>query len=127
MNVVLALLFVGRWGLLGLGLSFGLAYLLAALWALQVLHYKLPTFPLQDVIASLWRMGLAALVMAEVVWLVAGSVGANSGSGALVRVVVSTIVGAATYVGVLLALGSPELKEVRSHLGPPAQTANLAE
>jgi putative peptidoglycan lipid II flippase len=127
LNVVLALLFVGRWGLLGLGLSFGLAYLLAALWALQVLHYKLPTFPLQDVIASLWRMGLAALVMAEVVWVVAGLVGANSGSGALLRVVVSTIVGAATYVGVLLALGSPELDEVRSHLWPPAQTATLAE
>ena len=47
MNVVLALLFVGRWGLLGLGLSFGLAYLIAAMWALQVLRYKLPAFPLQ--------------------------------------------------------------------------------
>ena len=43
------------------------------------------------------------------------------------RVLVSTIVGAATYVAVLLALGSPELKEVRSHLSPPAQTAILAE
>ena len=77
--------------------------------------------------ANSTRMGLAALVMAEVVWVVARSVGANSGSGALLRVVVSTLVGAATYVVVLLALGSPEVKEVRSHLWPPAQTATLAE
>ena len=57
LNIVLALLFVHRWGLLGLGLAFGLAYLISALWALQILHYKLPAFPVQTVIASLWRMG----------------------------------------------------------------------
>jgi putative peptidoglycan lipid II flippase len=118
LNVVLALFFVGRWGLLGLGLAFGLAYLLAALWAMQVLHYKLPEFPLQAVITSLWRMVLASLVMAEVVWVVAGAVGANSGSGALVRVVVSTVVGAAVYVAMLLVLQSPELDDARSRLRP---------
>ena len=116
LNVVLALLFVGRWGLLGLGLSFGLAYLIAAMWALQVLRYKLPAFPLQVVIASLWRMALASLVMAEVVWVVARLVGSNSGQGSIVRVVVSTIVGVAVYVAMLMALGSPELDDVRSRL-----------
>jgi putative peptidoglycan lipid II flippase len=126
LNVVLALLFVDRWGLLGLGLAFGLSYLIATLWAMQVLRYKLPDFPLRVVIESLWRMGLAALVMAEVVWLVAGSVGANSGSGAVLRVVVSTVVGAAVYVGMLLALGSPELEDLRSRMRP-AQTATPAD
>jgi hypothetical protein len=53
-------------------------------------------------------------------------VGANSGSGALARVVVSTIVGAAVYIAMLLVLQSPELDEVRSHLWP-AQTATSAE
>jgi putative peptidoglycan lipid II flippase len=118
LNVVLALLFVGRWGLLGLGLAFGLSYLVTALWALQVLHYKLPEFPLRVVIDSLWRMGLAALVMAEVVWVVARLVGANSGSGAVVRVVVSTVVGAVVYLGVLLAVRSPEVEDLRSHFRP---------
>ena len=46
LNIVLAFIFVDRWGLLGLGLSFGLAYVIAALWALQVLRYKLPAFPM---------------------------------------------------------------------------------
>lgn len=126
LNVVLALLFVDRWGLLGLGLAFGLAYIIAAVWALQVLRYKLPAFPLQEVVASLWRMVLAALVMAEVVWLVAGAVGANSGPGAVVRVVVSTIVGAAVYVAMLSVLQSPELHDIRSRLRP-APTAIEAE
>ena len=73
------------------------------------------------VVSSLWRMGLASLVMAEVVWLVARSVGANSGPAALGRVVVATVVGAATYVGVLAVLRSPELDDVRSRLRPGTQ------
>ena len=126
LNIVLALFFVTRWGLLGLGLSFAVAYVMAALWALQVLRYKLPTFPLGDIFASLWRMGLAAIVMAEVVWVVARMVGSNSGSGAVVRVAVSTVVGAAAYLGTLLLLKSPELDDVRSRLRP-AQTAATGE
>jgi putative peptidoglycan lipid II flippase len=123
LNVVLALVFVGHWGLLGLGLSFGLAYLISALWALQILRYKLPDFPLQTVIGSLWRIGLASCVMAEVVWGVAGSVGANSGSGSILRVVTATIVGAAVYLGMLVVLQSPELDDVRSRLRPTKSDA----
>jgi putative peptidoglycan lipid II flippase len=126
LNIGLAVIFVGHWGLLGLGVSFAVAYLIAAAWALQILRYKLPEFPLGAIIASLWRMGLAALVMAEAVWVIARMVGENSGSGAVVRVVVSTIVGAATYVGMLLVLQSPELDDVRSRLRP-APTATTAE
>jgi putative peptidoglycan lipid II flippase len=126
LNIVLALIFVSRWGLLGLGLSFALAYLIATLWALQILRYKIPSFPSGEIFASLWRMGLAALVMAEVVWVVARLVGENSGSGAVVRVVVSTVVGAAVYGGMLLVLRSPEVDDVRSRLRP-APSAAIAE
>jgi putative peptidoglycan lipid II flippase len=126
LNVVLALLFVDRWGLLGLGLAFGLAYLISALWALQVLRYKLPGFPLAAVFASLWRMALAALVMAELVWVVARAVGANSGSGAVVRVVVSTIIGTVAYVAMLWVLKSPELDDLRARLRP-AQNSDSAD
>jgi hypothetical protein len=71
-------------------------------------------------------MLLAALVMSEVVWIVARSVGANAGAGAVVRVTVSTVLGAAAYIGVLMALQSPELEDVRSRLRPQ-QTATPAE
>lgn len=126
LNIVLAFLLVGRWGLLGLGLAFGLAYIVASMWALQVLRYKLPLFPLHDVVASLWRMVVAGVVMADAVWLVARAVGANSGPGAVVRLVVATIVGAAVYVGVLTVLQSPELDDLRSRIRP-APTSTEAE
>ena len=115
-NIVLAWVLVSRYGVLGLGLSFGIAYLVSAAWALLVLSYKVPGFSLRAIYLSLWRMLLAAVVMAEVVWIVAHNVGDNSGSGALVRVVAGTLVGTAAYVGVLLALGAPELELLRSKL-----------
>ncbi|MEA3185650.1 MAG: putative peptidoglycan lipid flippase [Ilumatobacteraceae bacterium] len=123
LNIVLALLFVHRWGLLGLGLAFGLSYLLAAAWALQILHYKLPAFAVDAVIASLWRIGLSSLIMAEVVWAVARVVGANSGSGSILRVVISTIVGAAAYVAMLMVLRSPELDDLVARLRPTKSVA----
>ena len=44
LNIVLAVVLVGRYGVLGLGLAFALAYLLSAAWALQVLSYKVPGY-----------------------------------------------------------------------------------
>ena len=76
--------------MLGLGLAFALAYLVSAAWALQVLSYKVPGFALRPIFASLGRMLLASLLMAEVVWLVGRAVGGNSGVGAVVRVVAGT-------------------------------------
>ena len=41
--------------------------------------------------------------MAEVVWLVSRAVGGNSGTGAVARVLVGSVVGLAVYLGVLVA------------------------
>ena len=101
--------------------------MIAAMWALQVLRYKLPAFPLQVVIASLWRMALAALVMAEVVWVVARC--GRMPTPARARLCgwsCRPLVGAAVYVGMLLVLESPELDDVRSRLRP-APTSIEAE
>ncbi len=117
-NIVLAWVLVGRYGVLGLGLSFGIAYLVAAAMALLVLSYKVPGFSLADIYASLWRMFLAAIVMAEAVWIVARVVGANAGGGSVARVVAGTIVGTAVYVGVLLALRTPEMDQLRNRIRP---------
>lgn len=116
LNIVLAWVLVSRYGVLGLGLSFGIAYLVSAAWALLVLGYKVPGFSLRAIYTSLWRMLLAAVVMAEVVWIVAHNIGSNSGAGAVVRVIAGTIVGTAAYIGVLLALHAPELELLRSKL-----------
>ena len=117
LNIVFAVLLVGRYGVLGLGLAFALAYLLSAAWALQVLSFKVPGYALRPIFASLGRMLLASLLMAEIVWFVSRAVGANSGVGAVVRVLAGTVVGVAVYVGVLALLRSPELAAARRLVG----------
>ena len=75
-------LLVGRWGVLGLGLRVRSSYLIAAVWALQVLSYKVPGFPLRDVLGSLWRDGRSPRWWpARSSWLVARRVGGNAGLG----------------------------------------------
>jgi putative peptidoglycan lipid II flippase len=113
-NIVVALFLVARYGLLGLGISFAVAYLLSAVWAMQVASYKVPGFELRGILLALSRMLLASVVMAEAVWIVARSVGGNVGAAAVVRVVAGTTVGAVVYLGMLLALRAPELDQLRA-------------
>lgn len=111
-NIVLALLLVDRYGLLGLGLSFAVAYLVSALWSLQIVSYKVPGFDVKPLLVSLSRFVLAAVVMAEAVWAVARLVGANSGAGSVLRVGAGTVTGIVVYVAVLLLLRTPELDQL---------------
>ncbi|HWM18995.1 MAG TPA: murein biosynthesis integral membrane protein MurJ [Ilumatobacteraceae bacterium] len=115
-NVVLAIILVDRYGVLGLGLALGLAYLVSAVWVMQIVGYKVPGFPVRDILRSLWPMLLAAALMGEVVWLVSGAVGSNSGVGAASRLVVGGLSGMAVYVGLLAVLGAPELAAARDRL-----------
>lgn len=117
-NIVLAVVLIGRYGVMGLALSFGFAYLVSAMFALLVLSYKVPGFGLKPLYTSLWRMLLASIVMAEVVWIVARVVGGNSGTGAIVRTAAGTVIGAIVYAAVLLALGAPELELLRNRFRP---------
>ena len=80
------------------------------------MSYKVPGFPVREILRSLWPMLLAAAVMGEVVWLVAGAIGSNSGTGAASRLVVGGLCGIAVYVGLLVALGTPELAAARDRL-----------
>ena len=117
-NIVLAVVLVDRYGVLGLGLAFAFAYMISSLWAMQVLSYKVPGFCVRSILASIAPMLLAALLMAEAVWLVTNQVGGNAGVDAVVRLVVGAIVGVGVYLGVLFALGVPELDAVRRRLRP---------
>lgn len=113
LNIIFAVAFVGRWDVLGLGAAFALSYVLAAAWALQILSYKVPGFPVRDIIASIFRMGVAAALGGEAAWLVADNIGGNTGFEALIRLLAGCVVGGAVYVGVLVVLQAPELQAVR--------------
>jgi putative peptidoglycan lipid II flippase len=108
-NIVLAFVLVDRYGVLGLGLAFALAYMISALWSMQVLSYKVPGFAVRPLLASVGRMLLAAVLMAEAVWLITQQVGGNDGIDAVVRLAVGAVVGSAVYLGVLALLKAPEL------------------
>ena len=91
--------------------------MIASLWAIQILGYKVPGFPVKDVLTAVARMALAALLMGEAVWLVARVVGGNSGVDALVRVLVGATVGAVVYLGVPPPASHPHATD---HLVDPA-------
>jgi putative peptidoglycan lipid II flippase len=116
LNIVLALALVHRYGVMGLGLAFGIAYLVSAAWALQILSFKVPGFALRPVFASLGRMLLASIFMAEVVWVVVRALGSNTGAGAVARVVAGVLAGIVTYFGTLLLLRAPELTAAKRFL-----------
>ena len=114
LNIVFALLLVGRWGVLGLGLAYAFAYLLAAVWALTVLRDKVRGFSLRPIGASVWRMVLAAVLAAEAMWLGARLIDGTTGFEALGRIVVGGGFGIVVYVAVLAGLRAPELEAIRA-------------
>ena len=116
LNIVLAIALVGRYNIGGLGAALAISYVVCAAWALQVLTYKVPGFPLRDVFTSVWRMALAGVIAAEVTWLVARQVGGEAGMDAFVRVLVGAVVGLFVYLVVLVALRAPELTAARARL-----------
>jgi putative peptidoglycan lipid II flippase len=117
-NIALAFPLIHRYGVLGLGLSFGIAYLASAALALLVLSYKVPGFSLRELYTSLWRMFLAGIVMAEAVWGAARAVGSNSGGGVVIRLIAGTLVGTLVYLLILVALETPEIELLKNRLAP---------
>ena len=109
LNIVLAFALVGRYGILGLGLAFAISYVVSALWSLQVLSYKVPTFAFGSVFRRLLPMIVAGVFAGEVMWLVAVNVGGNSGGEAVLRLAVAGLVGIAAYVAALFVLRVPEV------------------
>ena len=117
LNVVLAIVLVGRYGVMGLGLAFGLAYVICAGWALQIIGYKLPGFPVRGVLAGIGRMILAGCLTAEACWFVNRLVGGDGMLRSVLTISVTGVVGVAIYVGLLYLLAAPELDEVRGLRG----------
>ena len=115
-NIVLAFALVSRLGVLGLGLSYAIAYLVSAGWAVQVLCYKVPGCSVRAFAAGMWRPVLAAVLMAEAMWLMRRGVEQNSGWHALLQIAVAGGLGLVVYAAVLAALQVPELATVKARL-----------
>jgi putative peptidoglycan lipid II flippase len=126
-NIVLALLLVGSYGVLGLGASYAMAYVFSAFWVLQIMSYKVPGFEVRPILQSLWTMLVAGALMGEAVWFVTRNVGGNVGVDALLRLVVGTVVGVIVYFGLLAVMGAPELDALQRRLLPQNRPDNGRE
>jgi putative peptidoglycan lipid II flippase len=116
LNIVLAFLLVGRWGVLGLGLAYSIAYLVAGAWALQVMSYKVREFSVRAVLGGLWRPLLAAILSAEAMWFATHDWGADTGWDAVAQLVIGGLAGAVVYICVLLLLRVPEIEPLARRL-----------
>jgi len=110
LNIIFALLLVDRFDVLGLGMAFSLAYLVSAAIALAVLHRSTPSLQLAPLLVSILRIVGAAALMAIVVRFASGIIGSNVGAGALLRVLLSSLLGLLVYVISLLAFGAPDIR-----------------
>ena len=115
-NIVVAVVLVGRYGVLGLAASFAIAYTISSVFSLAVLSYKVRGFTMRSVLSPLARMLLAGVVMAEVMWVVARLVGDDEGWGALVRLTTAGVAGVTVYVVLLTVMQVPELQQLRTRL-----------
>jgi putative peptidoglycan lipid II flippase len=111
--IVLAVALVGRFGVTGLAWATSIAYIVTLGVALASLSNKLRGMGVKQLMRSLARIALAAVVSGEVAWLMSHLVGADTGAKALLRVAVGAIFAGATYLGALAFLQAPELDAVR--------------
>jgi putative peptidoglycan lipid II flippase len=115
-NVVLAFALVGRFGVQGVAFSYSVAYLVSAALALFVLRRRAGRLGGTELAGAFARIVAATAVMGIAVWAVSRAVGADRGTGAVVRVAVGVLVGIAVYGGTALVLRVDDLRGLRDRL-----------
>ena len=113
-NIVLAVIFVGRWGAPGLAASYAIAYTISAVLATVWLSHVAGGLGLRELAIGVARPIAVALVMGALVWGLASLVGSEHGTGAVTRSLVGVAIGVAAYVGGLLVLRVPEVVALRA-------------
>ena len=116
-NIALALLLVGPYGLRGVVASYSIAYAVSAVVALVVLRQRIGGLGRRQMLASLARIALAATAMALVVWPISRLLGGETGLAGIVRVAAGTIAGLVVYLGALWLTRSPDLAWVADRVG----------
>ncbi len=112
-NIVVAVVLVGRYGVEGLAWSYAIAYSVAAVVALGVLLRRVPGFDLRGLVDSYLRLAAAAAVMGVVVAGVMAVAGDTSSTAVVAGSLAAVVVGAAVYAAVVLGLGVPQVAGVR--------------
>ena len=116
LNIVLAVVLVQRHGVLGLGLAFGLAYMVSSIVVLWLLHTKHQAIDWARLGSILVRTVPVSAVMGFVVWVIQWALEARSGFTQVAELFLSISAGFLTYVAGLYVLRVPEMHDVKSLL-----------
>jgi putative peptidoglycan lipid II flippase len=111
-NVTLAVALFGSLGVQGLAGAWSVAYIVAAVTALVVLHRRLGPGTAADIGGATARAALGAVALAAVAVPLAGAIGHDTARRALVATVVAAAAGGAVYLGVLALTRSEELSAI---------------
>jgi putative peptidoglycan lipid II flippase len=108
LNIVFAVVLVGRYGVLGLAIAYALAYTFAAIISFVVLVRRLDGFDVRGLVGTLLRLLVAAGVMAFVAAVIAGAIEGRSWGPVLASLAATIGTGIVTYAGAVLVLRIPE-------------------
>ena len=123
LNVIFALILVDHYGVFGLGISFGMAYMVASivlLWLLHVKHQAINWYSLFDMS---WRVIGAASIMGSVVWLIEKILDPKSGMTQMAELFLCITGGFIIYAISLYALRVPEMQNLSALL--PKRTTDV--
>ena len=116
LNIIFALILVDRHGVLGLGLAFGIAYMVSAGVVLWLLHVKYRAVHWTSLSSLLWRVTTGSAVMGVGVWTLHALLQPKSGMSQLAELFLCIVGGLTIYVIALYALRVPEMHNLSSLL-----------
>lgn len=115
-NIVSAVVFVRLWGVVGLALSFSLAYTVAAIVAMVVLVRHSPGFDVRGLVSTWVRLVLSAAVMGGFVYGVVYLIHASSAIMLVPAIGAGVVVGAVVYFAIIYVLQVPGISELMTRL-----------
>lgn len=128
-NIATAVVFVRWWGVVGLALSFSLAYTVSALVAMVVIDRRSPGFDWPGLAATWGRLLVAATAMGALVYGTVALIAPASAWQLVPTVAVGIAVGAVSYLVAIIVLRVPGIAELFARFpvarrfarpGPPA-------
>lgn len=116
LNIVFAVALVHRHGVFGLGLAFGLAYMLSSVLVLWLLHTRHGAVDWPRLASIAWKTMSVSACMGVVVWSIQYALHARSGFTQLAELFLCIGAGIITYVVGLYLVRVPEMHDLRSLL-----------
>ncbi|MBX3314785.1 MAG: murein biosynthesis integral membrane protein MurJ [Actinobacteria bacterium] len=115
-NIATAIVFVRLWGVVGLAISFAVAYTVASFVAQAVLHRHSPGFDWKGLANTWLRLIAAAALMGTIVYLLVRAMAPSSPAMVVPTVLAGVVVGAVVYFTSIIALRVQGIDELFTRL-----------